>query len=187
MQLIIVQSILFLALCHFSLPIVAQTWEDYTAAEAAARQLNTCYKPELGLFGCSTGWWNSANSLTALVDLALADGNVHDAVTQQLATTYQKAQQQNPNFNTLAKRLPIEARRAELVRRREYDIQQLGRRASPNGFINGFYDDEGWWALLWIDAYDLTKEITYLQTAINIFLDMTKGWPSGCGNGGIWW
>ena len=54
------------------------------------------------------------------------------------------------------------------------------------GFINDYYDDEGWWALAWIKAYDLTKNDLYLGTAISLFEDMAAGWDqSTCG--GVWW
>lgn len=54
------------------------------------------------------------------------------------------------------------------------------------GFLNDYYDDEGWWALAWIDAYDLTHRQQYLQMAQSIFEDMAKGWDDTC-SGGIWW
>lgn len=53
-------------------------------------------------------------------------------------------------------------------------------------FLNDFYDDEGWWALTWIKAYDLTSEPRYLTMAKTIFDDLKKGWDGTCG-GGIWW
>ena len=57
---------------------------------------------------------------------------------------------------------------------------------TSQGFINQYYDDEGWWALAWIDVYDLTKKPQYLAMARSIFADMAGGWDSTCG-GGIWW
>lgn len=56
-----------------------------------------------------------------------------------------------------------------------------------SGFINNYYDDEGWWALAWIDVYDLTKQPQYLEAATSIFHDMQKGWDTGSCNGGVWW
>jgi predicted alpha-1,6-mannanase (GH76 family) len=53
-------------------------------------------------------------------------------------------------------------------------------------WLNDFYDDEGWWALALIAAYDLTANHDYLNAAIDIFNDMTTGWTTPC-NGGIWW
>jgi predicted alpha-1,6-mannanase (GH76 family) len=54
------------------------------------------------------------------------------------------------------------------------------------GFINKFYDDEGWWALAWIDAYELTRDVRFLRMAQQIFADMAGGWDETC-KGGIWW
>lgn len=62
----------------------------------------------------------------------------------------------------------------------------VGGHAIHPDFINKFYDDEGWWALAWIKAYDVTKEQKYLKAANVLFEDMTGGWDSTCG-GGVWW
>ena len=55
--------------------------------------------------------------------------------------------------------------------------RQLG---SPN-FRNDYYDDEGWWALAWIQAYDVTNqtEKKYLAMAQDLFQNMTGGWSYG--------
>jgi predicted alpha-1,6-mannanase (GH76 family) len=54
------------------------------------------------------------------------------------------------------------------------------------GFINEYYDDEGWWVLAWVDAYEDTHDARYLDMAEAIFTDMTYGWSDTC-SGGIWW
>jgi predicted alpha-1,6-mannanase (GH76 family) len=53
-------------------------------------------------------------------------------------------------------------------------------------FQTPYYDDEGWWALAWIKAYDLTLDPQYLKMAEFLFNDMTNGWDTTFG-GGIFW
>ena len=125
--------------------------EASTYVQQAAKGVETLqswYTPATGLYQ-TTGWWNSANAITVLVD------NSRIAHTQQylpvLANTFTAAQ------NT------------------------------SKGFINNFYDDEGWWALAWIDAYDLSHSPQYLAMASSIFTDMSAGWDTNTCGGGIWW
>ncbi len=119
-------------------------------AEAAATALLSTYNPETGLFR-TTGWWNSANAITALADTARLTPTIPSPkIVAAIRTTYTEAPKKFPNF------------------------------------LNEFYDDEGWWALAWIDAYDLTHDKRYLHTSETIFANMTTGWSDVCG-GGIWW
>lgn len=50
----------------------------------------------------------------------------------------------------------------------------------------GYYDDDGWWAIAWIKAYDLSHQSKYLDMAKKIFARMAGGWDDKCG-GGIYW
>jgi predicted alpha-1,6-mannanase (GH76 family) len=53
-------------------------------------------------------------------------------------------------------------------------------------YLNKYYDDEGWWALAWIRAYDLTGQPQYLDMAKTIFTDLKTGWTDHCDGGLIW-
>lgn len=54
-------------------------------------------------------------------------------------------------------------------------------------FWNRYYDDQGWWALTWINAYDFVREIAYLNMAETIFHQMLLGWDEKFCGGGMWW
>ena len=58
---------------------------------------------------------------------------------------------------------------------------------SGGNFLNGYYDDEGWYALSWIRAYDFTHDSRYLSMAQTIFADISGGWDTSTCGGGVWW
>jgi predicted alpha-1,6-mannanase (GH76 family) len=66
-------------------------------------------------------------------------------------------------------------------------MQNTFDRNSARGFINEYYDDEGWWALAWIAAFDLIGDRKYLDMAESIFADMTTGWTADTCGGGLLW
>lgn len=56
------------------------------------------------------------------------------------------------------------------------------------GFVNDYFDDDSWWALAWIDAYDLTHKREYLSMAESIFATLVAdGWDTTTCGGGLWW
>ena len=59
-------------------------------------------------------------------------------------------------------------------------------RRKHSDFLCDFYDDNGWWGLAWVAAYDLTSDRRYLDAARVIFANLITGWDDSCG-GGVWW
>ena len=67
------------------------------------------------------------------------------------------------------------------------DIDNTFAKNSSKNFDKwGFYDDDGWWCIVWIKAYDLTKQQKYLDMAKVIFKRMADSWDTKC-KGGIYW
>jgi predicted alpha-1,6-mannanase (GH76 family) len=67
------------------------------------------------------------------------------------------------------------------------DIDNTFQKNKASNFSRyGFFDDDGWWAIVWIRAYDLTKQPAYLDMAKTIFKRMAGSWDDKCG-GGIYW
>ena len=132
---------------------------DYSAETRAAFTTLQTWYNETSGIWDTTGWWNSGNALEMLGNLAVADPTSKALVTSVLNHSFVAAQNHN---------------------------RDLGWSYS---FINAYYDDEGWWALAWIQAYDLTNDQQYLDAAVDIFDDMVKGANTPCSNGtsGIYW
>ena len=76
---------------------------------------------------------------------------------------------------------------ATFVRAQEFNLHQSVSSDNrhlindPNGFLNAYYDDEGWWAWAWLKVYDQTHEQQYLDAAMSIFKDQTQGFYAQCG------
>jgi predicted alpha-1,6-mannanase (GH76 family) len=133
--------------------------QNTTFTKATIVELQKWYKPNTGLWE-TTSWWNAANAITGLIRYTAATSD--KSYLPVIENTFSKA-----------KEFTIEAN------------DEHPERLIKN-YINDYYDDEGWWALAWIEAYDLTGEIKYLEMAKVIFEDMATGWDEKCG-GGIYW
>ncbi|KAI9728428.1 MAG: hypothetical protein M1828_003829 [Chrysothrix sp. TS-e1954] len=150
---------------------------NYTLhARAAVRTLHQWYDPSTGLW--ANTWWNSANVLTMLVDFAMIDNHTQDLARETANNTFVQAQKDNIYWQKAA------SHDTGIVDS-QYNHQAVNG-VYPEGFINDYYDDQGWWALAWVRAFDMIKEARYLEAAIDIFEDMTLGWTTPCG-GGVWW
>lgn len=182
-------SIFAWALTAMATSIVAQASDFQANARSAADQLMTLYDQSTGLWndGSSPLWWNSANMLTAMVDLSSIDSTVKDKYNYIIATTYNNAPAANPHATRKRSIDGLYTKEYRARSDREIAERMLKRDGNGQGFLNGYYDDEGWWALAWIDAYDLTGNADYLSTAQQIWSDMKGGASQPCGAGGIWW
>lgn len=161
----------------------AQTYKSN--AEAALTTLQKWYNNATGIYN-TTGWWNSANCITVLGDLAAADPSTKSTVSSVFANSLVQAQKYNLQTNKVVQ--------ANYLPQSYYGTSNppgvmTAATINLSGSLNGYYDDEGWWALGWIQAYDVTNDQQYLKTAVDIFEDMKNGSTTPCSNGtsGIWW
>lgn len=125
---------------------------------AAADALMYAYDPDTAYWPSS--WWNSAVALSTVIDYMRQTGD----------TRYLWIVRRTFQVNKAA--FPAGARSSDPV---------------EGDFITRATDDDEWWALAWIDAYDLTGDRTYLDEAITIGAYVNGLWDNGTCGGGVWW
>jgi predicted alpha-1,6-mannanase (GH76 family) len=124
---------------------------------AAADALMYSYDPNTAWWPSS--WWNSAATLTTLIDYLRATGDtryrwVVDRTFQVNKGTFAAGVKSSD---------PIEG-----------------------NFSSRAIDDTEWWGIAWLDAYDLTGNQAYLSMAVTIADYVNGYWDTTCG-GGVWW
>ncbi|KAB8074278.1 Six-hairpin glycosidase-like protein [Aspergillus leporis] len=143
-------------------------------AEAALTTLQSWYNESTGIWN-TCGWWNGANCMTVLADLALVDDSesVNNTAKEVFANTFTVGPNSNP--------YPDRSNGSYY----ETAVKRSASSVDASLWLDGSYDDDAWWALAWIAAYDVTGKQDYLDVAIGIFDHLSEAWPSKCGNGGI--
>ncbi|KAL4993244.1 glycoside hydrolase [Aspergillus recurvatus] len=148
-------------------------------ATTAAETLQTWYNGATGIWN-TCGWWNGANCMTTLADLAALD--LDDAVKGTATGVFQNTFSVATNSNPYPAR-GIDADytsgngTAYYAGTSEVERVPTGA-ANASLWLDGSYDDDAWWGLAWIAAYDVTGNEDFLDLAEGIFYHL-------CGNGGI--
>lgn len=165
-------------------PLTTAAMAYASHAVAALEALQDFYDPSTGLWN-TCGWWNAANCMTVVADLAAADttSTTLNTAINVFATTFTQA----PLVNPVAALSKI-SRPGFVLTTYDKPLSRLKERTDESaGFTDAYNDDNMWWALAWIAAYDLTRNASYLDTAIGLFdYNTNYGGPSYC-NGGIYW
>lgn len=157
MQVFTKVALIAAGLSIFSSTLAAQSEATYQdyATTTANLLINKYYDQSTGQF--DTLWWNSAITHTALADLSALLGGASTVAGHDIFGIWDDLYTKHTGSTSV----------------------------SNQGFLNPYYDDEGWWALFWIAAYDLTGISKYLALAESITADMHNN-GQACG-GGIWW
>jgi len=106
---------------------------NVTHATSAITGLQRWYNEDTGLWN-TTGWWNSANALTVLADFSALNPALNATAYHVYQHTFEKAQQANINVWKVVTAHSL-ASRTNLVG---------PSMVSFPGFLNDYYDDEGW-------------------------------------------
>lgn len=125
---------------------------------AAADALMYSYRPDTAWWPSS--WWNSAVAVTTLMDYQERTGRTEYSWIIDRTFTVNKGV------------FPAGVKSSDAI---------------EGNFISRAIDDTEWWAIAWIQAYDLTGDRKYLDMAVTIANYVQGFWDTSTCNGGVWW
>lgn len=127
-------------------------------ARVAADVLMNAYDPDKAWFPSS--WWNSAVALQTIGDYVQRTGDRR--YLAQLDSTFEKDKGVFP-------------------------AGVLSGDPLLGNFTSRAIDDSEWWALTWLQAYDLTGNTKYRDMAVTIANYVDGYWDTSTCGGGVWW
>lgn len=133
-------------------------------ARTALDTLQTWYSPATGLW-TTRQWWNSASAMTTVANLAMLDPSVMETAIYVFNTTFSLAPASNPHPGPEVK---------TIFQRRDLFSRAGNSTKNASQWLDSAYDDDGWWALAWIAAYDVTGNNDYLRLAEGIFAALVR-------------
>jgi predicted alpha-1,6-mannanase (GH76 family) len=126
---------------------------------------------------------------TALASAAARPQSPQKAAMNELLQWYSaKSGRIGPTWWQAAVALSTIETYAQTTGDRDYDplIKQAFDLNAAHDFENSSDDDTAWWALAWLQAYQITHVRAYLSMAETDANYIHQDWDSTCG-GGIWW
>lgn len=144
-------------------------------AVSAANTLQSWYNGATGIWD-TCGWWNGANCMTTLANLAALD--LDDGARDIAEGVFQNTFVVAPNVNPYPERSA--AVKYTSKDGKAFDQQQGDEGKVPTGaanaslWLDGSYDDDAWWGLAWVAAYDVTGQRDYLDLAEGLFYHLVS-------------
>lgn len=142
-------------LVGLTIPGFAVAEDAKSRAQVALNALQNWYNATSGLWD-TCGWWNGANCMTAIADLAVVEPSVSETAIYVFENTLHMAPAYNPEPGP------------------EVQAQSRYQSANASEWLDSAYDDDAWWALAWIAAYDVTNDDTYLGLAQGLFSSLVS-------------
>lgn len=179
------------ALRGAALAALAAALLGFPASGAASVSRDTYFRAAAdGITRTKARWWNPAADWFAQAPHVPSDGPSDTATLWDVFPYFEAIDIVAATRPSAARRSAVEtvARGAERYWNPEFKpVGGYWYRPIRRPGVNAFFDDNGWWAIAFFDAYAATHDRRFLRDAIRAYRFIAvAGWAVSAG-GGIWW